>query len=88
VGGRPRAASARCSSSRRSSAGGEFWKVFVPSLTGMIGFWATLSLNIPDFTRYGRGQREQMLGQTLGLPTTMIAFSAMGVVITSASRPS
>jgi NCS1 family nucleobase:cation symporter-1 len=65
---------------------GEFWKVFVPSLTGMIGFWATLSLNIPDFTRFGRGQREQMLGQALGLPTTMIAFSAMGVVITSASQ--
>ncbi|MFZ5478590.1 MAG: NCS1 family nucleobase:cation symporter-1 [Myxococcota bacterium] len=64
---------------------GEFWKVFVPSLTAMIGFWATLSLNIPDFTRFGKGQREQMLGQTLGLPTTMIAFSAMGVVITSAS---
>jgi NCS1 family nucleobase:cation symporter-1 len=65
---------------------GELWKVFVPSLTGMIGFWATLSLNIPDFTRFGRGQREQMLGQTLGLPTTMLAFSAMGVVITSASQ--
>ena len=64
---------------------GEFWKVFVPSLTGMIGFWATLSLNIPDFTRFGKGQKEQMLGQVLGLPTTMIAFSAMGVVITSAS---
>lgn len=65
---------------------GEFWKVFVPSLTGMIGFWATLSLNIPDFTRFGRGQREQMIGQTLGLPTTMIIFSAMGVVITSATQ--
>lgn len=65
---------------------GEFWTVFVPSLTGMIGFWATLSLNIPDFTRYGRGQREQMLGQTLGLPTTMVLFSAMGVVITSATQ--
>ncbi|MFN7130852.1 MAG: NCS1 family nucleobase:cation symporter-1 [Myxococcales bacterium] len=65
---------------------GEFWAVFVPSLTGMIGFWATLSLNIPDFTRFGRGQKEQMLGQTLGLPTTMIAFSAMGVVITSATQ--
>ncbi len=64
---------------------GEFWKVFIPSLTGMIGFWSTLSLNVPDFTRYGKGQREQMLGQTLGLPTTMIAFSCMGVVITSAS---
>jgi NCS1 family nucleobase:cation symporter-1 len=65
---------------------GEFWPVFVPALTGMVGFWATLSLNIPDFTRFGRGQREQMLGQTLGLPTTMIAFSAMGVVITSAAQ--
>ncbi len=65
---------------------GDFWSVFVPSLTGMIGFWATLSLNIPDFTRFGRGQKEQMLGQTLGLPTTMIAFSAMGVIITSASQ--
>ncbi len=65
---------------------GGFWKVFIPSLTGMIGFWATLSLNIPDFTRFGRGQKEQMLGQTLGLPTTMLAFSAMGVIITSASR--
>ena len=64
---------------------GEFWKAFIPSLTGMIGFWATLSLNIPDFTRFGRGQREQMLGQVLGLPTTMVAFSAMGVIVTSAS---
>jgi NCS1 family nucleobase:cation symporter-1 len=64
----------------------EFWKVFVPSLTGMVGFWATLSLNIPDFTRFSRGQREQMLGQSLGLPTTMIAFSAMAVVITSAAE--
>ncbi|MBM4376012.1 MAG: NCS1 family nucleobase:cation symporter-1 [Deltaproteobacteria bacterium] len=64
---------------------GEFWPVFVPSVTAMVGFWATLSLNIPDFTRYGRGQKEQMLGQALGLPTTMIAFSAMALVITSAS---
>jgi len=63
-----------------------FWKVFIPSLTGMIGFWATLSLNIPDFTRFGKGQREQMLGQTLGLPTTMVAFSAMAVVITSSAE--
>jgi nucleobase:cation symporter-1, NCS1 family len=65
---------------------GAFWKVFIPSLTGMIGFWATLSLNIPDFTRFGKGQREQLVGQTLGLPTTMVAFSAMGVIITSASQ--
>lgn len=65
---------------------GDFWAVFIPSLTGMIGFWSTLSLNIPDFTRFGKGQKEQMLGQTLGLPTTMLAFSAMGVVVTSASQ--
>jgi NCS1 family nucleobase:cation symporter-1 len=65
---------------------GEFWVVFIPSLTGMVGFWATLSLNIPDFTRFGRGQKEQMLGQVLGLPTTMLFFSAMGVMITSASQ--
>jgi len=63
----------------------DFWPVFLPALTSMIGFWSTLSLNIPDFTRFGRGQREQALGQALGLPTTMIAFSAMAVVITSAS---
>lgn len=65
---------------------GEFWGKFIPSLTAMIGFWATLSLNIPDFTRFGKGQREQMLGQTLGLPTTMVLFSAMGVIITSAAQ--
>ena len=62
-----------------------FWKVFVPSVTGMIGFWATLSLNMPDFTRFGRSQREQMIGQVAALPTTMTVFSAMGVVITSAT---
>jgi len=64
---------------------GEFWPVFVPSLTAMIGFWATLSLNMPDFTRFGRSQREQMIGQVVALPTTMSVFAAMGVVITSAT---
>ncbi len=63
----------------------EFLPVFVPSLTAMIGFWATLSLNMPDFTRFGRSQREQMLGQVVALPTTMFVFAAMGVLITSAS---
>jgi len=62
-----------------------FFKVFIPSLTGMIAFWATLSLNIPDFTRFGKGQREQMWGQIVGLPTTMTVFSLMGIIITSAS---
>ncbi|HUP89930.1 MAG TPA: NCS1 family nucleobase:cation symporter-1 [Longimicrobiales bacterium] len=64
---------------------GEFWPVFVPSLTAMIGFWATLSLNMPDFTRFGRSQREQMIGQVVALPTTMTVFAAMGVLITSAT---
>ncbi|MBI5169164.1 MAG: NCS1 family nucleobase:cation symporter-1 [Candidatus Eisenbacteria bacterium] len=63
----------------------EFMPVFIPSLTGMIGFWATLSLNMPDFTRFGRSQKEQVIGQTVALPTTMFAFAAMGVLITSAS---
>jgi len=63
----------------------EFMPVFVPSLTAMIGFWATLSLNMPDFTRFGRSQRDQVIGQTLALPTTMFVFAAMGVLITSAS---
>ena len=63
----------------------EFLPVFVPSLTAMIGFWATLSLNMPDFTRFGRSQREQIVGQVVALPTTMFVFAAMGVLITSAT---
>ncbi len=64
---------------------GEFWKFFVPSLTGMVGFWATLSLNIPDFSRYAKNQRAQMLGQALGLPPTMTLYSFIGVAVTSAT---
>ena len=64
---------------------GAFLPVFVPSLTAMIGYWATLSLNMPDFTRFGRSQREQVIGQTVALPTTMFVFAAMGVLITSAT---
>lgn len=64
---------------------GEFWRFFVPSLTGMVGFWATVALNIPDFTRYARSQRDQMLGQALGLPTAMTLYSFIGVAVTSAS---
>src|SRR5256712_6025113 len=63
----------------------EFLPVFIPSLTAMIGYWATLSLNMPDFTRFGRSQREQMVGQVAALPTTMSVFAAMGVMITSAT---
>src|SRR5207302_9987381 len=62
-----------------------FLKLFVPSLAGMIGYWATLSLNMPDFTRFGRSQREQVVGQVVALRTTMSLFAAMGVMITSAT---
>ncbi|MFP5502159.1 MAG: NCS1 family nucleobase:cation symporter-1 [Candidatus Sericytochromatia bacterium] len=62
-----------------------FLPVFIPSLTAMIGFWATLSLNMPDFTRFSAGQKQQVWGQVIGLPTTMTLFAAMGVAITSAS---
>lgn len=64
---------------------GDFWVVFVPSLTAMVGFWATLALNIPDLSRYARSQRAQVLGQFLGLPTTMTLFAFIGVAVTSAS---
>ncbi|MCK9410456.1 MAG: NCS1 family nucleobase:cation symporter-1, partial [Bacteroidetes bacterium] len=64
---------------------GQFWMVFFPSLTGMIGFWATLSLNIPDFTRYSKTQRSQMLGQMIGLPLTMGLYAFIGVAVTSAT---
>ena len=63
----------------------DFWKVFPAGLTAAVGYWATLSLNIPDFTRYARSQRSQMLGQALGLPTTMTAFAFIGVFVTAAT---
>ena len=64
---------------------GQFWSVFFPSLTAMVGFWATLSLNIPDFTRYAKSQRDQVLGQAIGLPLTMTLFAFIGVAVTSAT---
>ena len=63
----------------------DFWTIFPGALTASVGYWATLSLNIPDFTRYARSQRSQMLGQALGLPTTMTAFALIGVAVTSAT---
>jgi NCS1 family nucleobase:cation symporter-1 len=64
---------------------GAFLQVFVPSLTAMVGFWATLALNIPDLSRYARDQHAQIWGQILGLPTTMTLFAFIGVAVTSAS---
>ncbi len=64
---------------------GEFWRFFIPSLTGMVGYWATLSLNIPDFSRYAKSQKAQILGQAIGLPPTMALYSFIGVAVTSAT---
>jgi NCS1 family nucleobase:cation symporter-1 len=62
-----------------------FWTVFGASLTAQVGFWATLSLNIPDFSRYAKNQRAQVVGQALGLPPTMVIYSFVGIVATGAS---
>jgi NCS1 family nucleobase:cation symporter-1 len=64
---------------------GEFFRFFIPSLTGVVAFWATVALNIPDFTRYARSQRAQIIGQALGLPTTMTFYSFIGIAVTSAT---
>ncbi|HEX2142541.1 MAG TPA: NCS1 family nucleobase:cation symporter-1 [Candidatus Limnocylindria bacterium] len=64
---------------------GEFWAIFFPSLMAMIAFWSTLSLNMPDFTRFGRSQRDQTIGQALGLPTTMTVFAILAVFTASAA---
>ncbi len=64
---------------------GQVLGFFFPALTGMIGFWATLSLNIPDFSRYACTQRDQVVGQAIGLPPTMALYSFIGVAVTSAT---
>jgi NCS1 family nucleobase:cation symporter-1 len=62
-----------------------FLHFFWPSLTAMVGYWATLSLNIPDFTRYARNQESQLVGQGFGLPVAMVLYSFLGIAVTSAS---
>jgi NCS1 family nucleobase:cation symporter-1 len=69
----------------RFATAGEFFAFFVPSLTAMVGFWATLALNIPDLSRYAKSQKAQVWGQFLGLPPTMTLFAFIGVAVTSAS---
>lgn len=69
----------------RLNTSASFFAFFFPALTGMVGFWATLSLNIPDFTRYATSQKAQINGQIIGLPPSMTLFSFIGVVVTSAT---
>eukprot|EP00891_Asterochloris_glomerata_P007041 jgi/Astpho2/7041/e_gw1.00107.50.1_t len=64
---------------------GQFWQAFLPAVTANIGYWATLSLNISDFTRYAKSQRAQVLGQALGLPLFMLLFTFVGLAVTSAT---
>ena len=66
-------------------ADASFWAYFFAGLTAMVGFWATLSLNIPDFSRFAKSQRAQIVGQIVGLPVTMVLFAGLGVVMTAAS---
>jgi NCS1 family nucleobase:cation symporter-1 len=72
-------------SARLQTAHAPFWQLFPAALTANVGYWATLSLNIPDFSRYAQSQRSQALGQSLGLPTTMTAVAFIGVAVTSAT---
>lgn len=64
---------------------GQFWTVFIASLTAMVGFWATMALNIPDFTRFAKSQRDQVIGQAIGLPLPMALFAFISVAVTSAT---
>src|SRR5262249_8371677 len=64
---------------------GKFWGFFILALTGNVGFWATLALNIPDFTPYAKSLRDQVVGQMVGCPTTMGLYSFIGVAVTSAA---
>jgi NCS1 family nucleobase:cation symporter-1 len=63
----------------------DFMKFLIPALNATVGFWATVSLNIPDFTRFARSQRQQMIGQALALPVTMTVYSLIGILVTSAT---
>jgi NCS1 family nucleobase:cation symporter-1 len=69
----------------RFTSTGAFFHFFFPMLTAMVGYWATLSLNIPDFTRYARSQDSQIFGQAFGLPVAMTLYSFIGIACTSAS---
>ena len=64
---------------------GQFWGVFIASLTAMVGFWATMALNIPDFTRFAKSQKDQIIGQAIGLPLPMALFAFISVAVTSAT---
>ena len=59
-----------------------FWTLFGPGLAANVGYWITLSMNIPDFTRYAKDQRSQIVGQSIAMPLTMTGFSFIGIAVT------
>ncbi|MBB3173529.1 NCS1 family nucleobase:cation symporter-1 [Endobacter medicaginis] len=61
------------------------WTTFFVGVTGMIGVWSTFAVNIPDLSRFARSERDQALGQLIGLPITAVVFMAMSVITTSAT---
>jgi len=73
------------SSPSRFTSFSDFLKFLIPALNGTVGFWATISLNIPDFTRFAKSQRQQIIGQAIALPTTMTLYSLIGILVTSAT---
>jgi NCS1 family nucleobase:cation symporter-1 len=73
-------------SSKLVAGDASFWSLFAPGLAANIGYWITLSLNIPDFTRFSRDQKSQVLGQSIGLPLTMTGFSFVGIAVTAATQ--
>ena len=59
--------------------------VFGAGLTSAVAFWGTMALSIPDFSRYAKSQRDQLIGQAVGLPGTMALFAFIGAAVTSAT---
>jgi len=67
------------------SSNREFFQTLIPALNATVGFWSTVSLNIPDFTRFAKDERGQAIGQAVALPLTMTLYSFIGVAVTSAT---
>jgi nucleobase:cation symporter-1, NCS1 family len=65
---------------------GQWWSTFLPVVTANVGFWSTLALNVPDFTRYAKSQRAQVVGQAIGLPVTMAVFAFFAMTVTAATK--
>ncbi len=63
---------------------GKLW-IYLLWLTAMVGYWATMSISIADITRYAATQKDQIAGQFIGLPGTMMLYSFVGIFVTCAA---